>query len=211
VLSWSGDLDEAITQSDMILRDAPDHKEALLVRADALQWQGRFLEAIPIYRNVIARDNDFDARVGLSRSLLALGDRVGAVENLHSLKPANTPQKRELARLTDAVERETRSSIEGRYNYYIDSDHNRLHRYALAGSLWIDNQKYGLDYRHTDAKDRTRDNRAEDFLLKVYSRLTDRFSGGVGLGFTQLDDRHTSNFPAGQFASMPDCSPAAPA
>ena len=197
VLSWSGELNEAITQADAVLRDAPNHKDALLVRADALQWQGRYLAAIPMYRNVLARDDDFDARVGLSRSLLALGDRTGAVENLRQLKPANARQKRDLARLTDAIDRETRPSVEARYNYYTDSDRNRLHRYALFGSLWIDNQKYGLDYRHTDATDRTRDNRAEDVLLKVYSRLTDRFSAGAGVGFTQLADRHTSNFPAG--------------
>ena len=197
VLSWSGELDEAITQSEAVLRDAPDHKDALLVKADALQWQGRYLEAMPIYRKVIARDEDFDARVGLARSLLALGDRTSAVENLRLLKPVNARQKRELARLTDAIDRQTASSLEARYNYYTDSDGNRLRRYALAGSLWGGNQKYGLDYRHTDAKDGTRDNRAEDFLFKVYSRLTDRFSGGVGLGFTQLADRHTSNFPTG--------------
>jgi len=197
VLSWSGALDEAITQSDMVLRDAPDHKDALLVRADALQWQGRYLEAIPIYRKLIARDEDFDARVGLARSQLALGDRTSVVENLRLLKPANARQKRELARLTDAIDRETASSIETRYNHYTDSDGNRLRRYVLTGSLWGGNQKYGLDYRHTDAKDGTRDNRAEDFLFRIYSRLTDRFSGGVGLGFTQLADRHTSNFPTG--------------
>jgi hypothetical protein len=119
------------------------------------------------------------------------------VENLRLLKPANARQKRELARLTEAIDRETASSIETRYNHYTDSDGNRLRRYVLTGSLWGGNQKYGLDYRHTEAKDGTRDNRAEDLLFKVYSRLTDRFSGGVGLGFTQLADRHTSNFPAG--------------
>jgi len=197
VLSWSGELDEAITQADAVLRDAPEHKDALLVRADALQWQGRYLEAMPIYRNLIARDEDFDARVGLVRSQLALGDRTSVVENLRLLKPANARQKRELARLTEAIDRETASSIETRYNHYTDSDGNRLRRYVLTGSLWGGNQKYGLDYRHTEAKDGTRDNRAEDLLFKVYSRLTDRFSGGVGLGFTQLADRHTSNFPAG--------------
>ncbi|MGH7852897.1 MAG: tetratricopeptide repeat protein [Candidatus Binatia bacterium] len=199
VLSWSGELNEAIAQADIVLRDSPDHKEALLVRADALQWQGRYLEAIPIYRNVLARDNDFDARVGLSRSLLAVGDRTGAVENLRSLKPANARQKREVTRLTDAIERETRPALDARYNYYTDSDRNRLHRYSLAGSFWAGNQRYGLDYRHTDAKDRTRDNRGDDFVVSVYSRLTDRFSAGAGLGFTHLANGHTSHFPTGHF------------
>lgn len=197
VLSWSGELSEAIMEADTVLRQAPEHKDALLVRADALQWQGRYLEAIPLYRSVLTREDDFDARVGLSRSLLALGDRVGAIENSRLLKPANARQKREVTRLTDAIERETRPALDARYNYYTDSDRNRLHRYSLAGSFWVGNQRYGVDYRHTDAKDPSRNNRGEDFLVSVYSRLTDRFSAGAGLGFTQLADGGTSNFPTG--------------
>lgn len=197
VLSWSGELNGAIREAEMALRQAPDHKEALLVRADALQWQGRYLDAIPIYRSVVARDGDFDARVGLARSLLAVGDRNGAEENLRLLNPANARQKRDFARLREDLDRETSPWIEARYNYANDSDKNRLHRYLLTGGFWAGNQRYSLDYRHTDARDRTRDNRAEDILFKVYSRLTDRLSGGAGLGFAQLADGHSSNFPAG--------------
>jgi tetratricopeptide (TPR) repeat protein len=197
VLSWSGNLSGAIIEADTVLRDSPEHKDALLVRADALQWQGRYLEAIPVYRSILAREDDFDARVGLARSLLALGDRTGALDNSRQLRPVNARQKRETARLNDVIDRETRPYIDARYNYHTDSDRNRLHRYALSSGFWLGNQKYGLDYRHTDANDRTRDNRAEDVLFRVYSRLTDRFSAGAGLGFTQLADRHTSTFPAG--------------
>ena len=81
VLSWSGELREAIVQADMVLKESPDHKEALVVKADSLQWQGRYVDAIPIYRRIIVRDGDFDARAGLSRSLLAVGNRTEALEN----------------------------------------------------------------------------------------------------------------------------------
>lgn len=197
VLSWSGELSDAIRQADLVLRDAPDHKEALLVKADALQWQGRYSEAIPIYEKIIARDGDFDARVGLARSKLAVGDRTAAVENLEALKPANARQKRELAKLSDAIDLETRPSVETRYNFYQDSDKNRYNRYSLSGNFSAENQRYGLIYRHTDTSDPSRDNRAEDLLFKVYSRLTDTFAAGAGIGFTQLGDGHTSNFPTG--------------
>ena len=197
VLSWSGELSDAIRQADLVLLDAPDHKEALLVKADALQWQGRYSEAIPIYEKIIARDGDFDARVGLARSKLAVGDRTAAVENLEALKPANARQKRELAKLSDAIELETRPSVETRYNFYQDSDKNRYNRYSLSGNFSAENQRYGLSYRHTDVSDPSRDNRAEDLLFKVYSRLTDTFGAGAGIGFTQLGDGHTSTFPTG--------------
>ena len=90
-----------------------------------------------------------------------------------------------------------RPSVETRYSYYQDSDKNRFNRYSLSGNFSLENQKYGLSYRHTDASDPSRDNRAEDLLFKVYSRLTDTIGAGAGIGFTQLGDGHTSNFPTG--------------
>ena len=197
VLAWSGELAEAIIEADTVLRDSPEHKDALLVKADALQWQGRYIEAVPIYRKLAERDGDFDARVGLSRSLLALGARTEAVENLHSLKANNGRQQRELAKLTEAVDQETRPTVDGRYNYYSDSDRNRLDRYSLTSGFWLGDQKLGFNFRHTEAVDRTRSNRAEDLSLKTYGRLSDRISAGLGLGLSVLRDRHTSSFPSG--------------
>jgi tetratricopeptide (TPR) repeat protein len=197
VLSWAGDLGQAIAQADLVLQDHPDHKEALLVKADALQWQGRYIEAIPIYQKLVAREDDFAAGIGLSRSMLALGDRVAALESAGSLKPSTPREEREFAKLTEAIDRETRPSVDARYNYYWDSDRNKLNRYSLDGSFWLGNQKYGLHFRHTDANDPSRANRAEDLLVKVYSRLTDTFGAGAAIGFTHLADRNTSNFPTG--------------
>ncbi len=197
VLSWSGDLSEAIREADRVLADRPDHKDALLVKADSLQWRGRYRDAIPIYEKILAREDDFDARAGLTRCRLALGNRTAALENFKALKPANARQRRELAKLSDALDQEIRPTAEARYNYYHDSDKNRLNRYLFSGNFWVDNQKYGVSYRHTDAHDPSRNDRAEEFLFKVDSRLTDQFSAGGGLGFTQLNAGRTSNFPTG--------------
>lgn len=199
VLSWSGELREAVVQADMVLQEAPEHKDALMVKADALQWQGRYAEAIALYRKIIARDGDFDAQAGLARSLLAVGNRTEALESRNLLKPGNARQQKELAKLTEAIDRETRPTLDGRYNHYHDSDQNNLNRYSLAASFWVANQKYGFDYRRTEAIDPARHNRADDFLLRIYSRLTDVFAAGTGIGFTQLTDHGHSIFPAGHF------------
>ncbi|HWP23130.1 MAG TPA: tetratricopeptide repeat protein [Candidatus Binatia bacterium] len=197
VLSWSGDLREAIAQADKVLQEFPDHKDALLVKADALQWQGRYVEAIPVYRKILARDGDFDARAGLARCLLAVGNRTEALDNKNALKPANARQQKELARLAEAIDRETRPNLDARYYHYHDADKNNLNRYSLATQLWIDNQKYGFDYRRTEAIDPARHNRADDFLFRIYSRLNDVFAAGAGIGFTRLTDKGESSFPAG--------------
>src|SRR5919106_757311 len=96
VLSWSGELSEAITQAEMVLREAPDHKEAQLIKANALQWQGRYGEAIPIYQKLVGTEVDFDARLGIAHSFLALDKRKAAQENVRLLKPGNPRQEREL-------------------------------------------------------------------------------------------------------------------
>ena len=198
VLAWSGALSAAITEADRVVNIAPQHKDALLVKADALQWQGRYAEAIPIYQQVVARDGDFDARAGLARAQLAVGNSVAAADNRDNLKPQNAKQQRELAKVKDAIAEETRPALDSRYNYYYDSDKNRLDRYNLAATYWAGNQKLGLDYRHTDATDPTRHNRAEDLSAKLYSRVTDSIGAGAAIGFSQLADRHTSTFPTGQ-------------
>jgi len=197
VLAWSGDLSAAIAEADRVLTIAPQHKDALLVKADALQWQGRYAEAIPIYQSIVAGDGDFDARAGLARAQLAAGNRIAALENRDRLKPQTPKQQRELAKVKDTIDVETRPTLDGRYNYYRDSDQNRLDRYSLAATYWLGNHKLGLDYRHTDASDPTRANRTEDISAKLYTRVTDSIGAGLALGFSQLADRHTSTFPTG--------------
>jgi hypothetical protein len=196
VLSWQDRFGEAIDEADIVLKEHPNNREAALVKADALQWRGDYPAAIPIYRQ-LATDDNFDARVGLSRSLLATGNRTASVEIMNSLKAGNSRQERELRRLRETVEQETRPSLDARYNYYSDSDDNRLNRYSLSSNLSLGDQKLGMTFRHTDADDKTRDNRAEDLSFRLYSNPTESLMVGGGLGFTQLRDRHTSTFPTG--------------
>ena len=196
VLSWRGELSEAVEEADKVLKDYPNDREASLVKADALQWRGNYSEAIPLYRRLAAEDN-FDARVGLSRSQLATGNRTASVETMNSLKPGNARQERELMKLRESIDQETRPLLDARYNYFSDSDDNRLNRYSLSSNFSIGNQKLGVTYRHTDAENDTRDNRAEDLSFRVYTNPSDQLTLGGGLGLTQLRDGRTSTFPTG--------------
>jgi tetratricopeptide (TPR) repeat protein len=146
VLSWRGELSEAVEEADKVLKDYPNDREASLVKADALQWRGNYSEAIPLYRRLAAEDN-FDARVGLSRSQLATGNRTASVETMNSLKPGNARQERELMKLRESIDQETRPLLDARYNYFSDSDDNRLNRYSLSSNFSIGNQKLGVTYR----------------------------------------------------------------
>ena len=57
VLSWKGKLAEAIEEADKVLKQSPDDLQALIVKADALQWQGRYKAAVPVYREILERNN----------------------------------------------------------------------------------------------------------------------------------------------------------
>lgn len=199
VLSWSGQLAESIEQADEVLKQSPENKEVLLIKADALQWQGHFKKAIPIYEQLIAKNGDFDARIGLSYALLSSGNRTAAEEQSRLLKPANPREERGLKKLVEAIEKATRPTLDLRYNYYSDSDENRLHRYALLYSFWAGNVALDLNFRHTNARDSIRSNRAEDLSIKAYSNVNGTIGIGAGIGFNQLANGNTSNFATGHF------------
>ena len=68
VLSWNGELNQAIDEAEKSWKQAPDNREALQVKATPLQWKGELRQAIPIYQQLVQTQDDFDSRIGLSVS-----------------------------------------------------------------------------------------------------------------------------------------------
>lgn len=196
-LSWSKRLDEAIKEADKVLKESPENKDALLVKANALNWKGDYKTAIPIYKKLLEKEEDFDARLGLTYALLSSGNKKGAQECSRFLQPKYAYQERELKKLNEAMAREKMPNFDIRYSYYKDSDDNRLNRYSLSCGFWLDNWKLDLNYRHTDAQDDTRDKRAEDLSFKVYSKVTESIGIGGGLGLSQVGNGESTNFLTG--------------
>ncbi len=197
ILSWSGRLNEAIEEADRVLKESPRDKGALLVKANALNWKGDSKDAIPIYERLLEEGEDFDARIGLTYAYLYSGNIKGARESSRLLKPEYPYQEREFKKLVDAMNRTTRPNSDIRYSFYRDSDDNRLNRYFFFYSLWLGNSKLDLNYRHTDARDKSRDNRAEDISLKTYSKVSESLGMGLGLGLNQVGNSKTTNFLTG--------------
>lgn len=197
VLSWYGGLDEAIGEAEKVLKESPENKDALIVKANALNWKGNYKTAIPIYKKLLEKEEDFDARLGLTYALLSSGNKKGAQECIRFLQPKYAYQERELNKLNEAMAREKKPNFDIRYSYYKDSDDNRLNRYSLGYGFWLDNWKLDLNYRRTDAQDDTRDKKAEDLSFKVYSKVTESIGIGGGLGLSQVGAGNTTNFLTG--------------
>ncbi len=165
-LAWAGRNEEALREVDTILAKQPGDPEALLVRAHVLRWGGSPEEAIPIYREVLDRGENFEARIGLAHALLAVGRIPEARESRSRLVPGSPYQEKELQELDAALRRVDRFRSGAGLTYYRDTDENRVSRYRLfAGRRWGGRWDAEASYRHTDAKDPFRDNRAEEAAL----------------------------------------------
>ena len=191
VLSWSGRLNEAEEEADKVLRESPDNKDALLVKADALNWGGNFETAMPIYKNILDKGEDFDARVGLTYALLSSGDTKGAKESYRLLRPKYPHHEKELKKLNAAFKKR---HFKIRYNYYNDTDDNRYNEYWIYYGFLAGNWNVKLNYRYTDAWDDTRDNDAHELFFNTYSKLTESIGAGVGMGVARTGDQERSDY-----------------
>ena len=196
-LSWSGELDKAIEEADKVLKESPENKDALLIKANVLSWKRNLRAAIPLYKKILEKEEDFDARLGFTYALLWGGKRKEARSNVQLLHPQYPYQENELQKLRDAINNATQPNVEIRYSYFKDSDDNRLNRYSLGYGFWADNWKVDLKYRHTEADDDIRDEKSEELSLNAYSRFTEYFGIGGGIGVNNSGRGDSSTFPTG--------------
>lgn len=196
-LSWIGRTDEAVAEADRVLAASPDDTEALLAKANALRYKGDNEKAIPLYRKVLTKEDNFQARIGLAYIDLSRGDFSAARKGSRQLRPQYPYQEKERKELDAAIAKATRPAVSPKYSYYRDTDENRVNRYSVSAGRSAKNWKFELGYRHTDARDLTRHTKADDISLSAYSRVSRRFGIGAGIGGTRLDDGDTRNFPVG--------------
>lgn len=203
-LSWTGRTDEAISEADRILRESPGDPDALLVKANALRWRNEPHAALPIYRTLLERGENFDARLGMTYTYLSLGDMNRAKEGVQLLRPAAPYQEKEQKTLAEAVDRASTPTLEFRYSDYEDADENRVHRYSVGSGFWAQNWKFDLGFRHLDARDPFREARDDELSVRVYTKVAPRLGMGAGAGVRQLSDGDTSNRFVGQIRADAD-------
>jgi tetratricopeptide (TPR) repeat protein len=196
-LSWNGDLDGSIEEAERVLSADPENRDALLVKANTLKWQGKVGQSLPIYDKLLQGEEDFDARQGLAYALLAAGDRKGARQSASLLQPRYPYQEKELKQLRDELMRIARPHLDPWYSYYSDTDHNQLNRYGLHYGQAAGNLDLDFDFRHTDARDATRHNWAQDFTARAYSKITGFLGLGGGVGLTSVHNSGTNYFVTG--------------
>ena len=196
ILSWAGELERALNEIETVLAPDPANTEALLVKAAVMRWKGEAAGAVGVYRNILSRKDDFDARVGLTYALLAAGDKSEAVKSRALVKASGAYQEKELASLDRALGAATKPSVDSRYSYYNDTDFNQVRRFSLIYGFWAGDVKADTRYVRVDAHDRFRDNYADSlFASGSYKYRGGRSLGlGAGVGLHRLGNRDSSGF-----------------
>ncbi len=110
-----------------------------------------------------------------------------------------SPSRATIHASEEAVSEDTcprqRPEADTRYNYYMDSDDNYLHRVQVRiGSHPFCATKVELSYRHTDARDSGPRSRAEDASLGASVRLRESVTVGGAVGFNQVNDGSSTEF-----------------
>jgi tetratricopeptide (TPR) repeat protein len=194
IYSWDGQLTRAVNAADELLALAPNDTEALLVKANALEWDDRFDRAIPLYQRIIDRDGEFDARLGLASSLLYSGDRTAAQRQLKTLTASNSRQKRQLQKVSDALDRETRPNVEVGYNFYSDSDSNHYRRYSARYGVGVGNHDFEVNIGRTNIEEGVR---SDDVSFQADFNASSALGLAAGIGLTRLHDVTSAQFPTG--------------
>ncbi len=125
LLSANEDYDAAIKEVDDVLARDRGNKFALLAKANFLRTQQKYAESADIYRKILESGEDFDARIGLTYSLLAMGEKTRARDSFASLKPEDDDQREQMEGLKNHLESVTHPAVDLYSDTFTDSDNNR--------------------------------------------------------------------------------------
>lgn len=191
ILSWGGKFSEAIRETDIVLKESPGNEEALVIKANALRWRGDTVKAMPIYKSVLSKGEDFDSRLGLAYSYLHIDHLASTEYHKEHLKPLYQYQQGEMDTFNEEFFRMSRLNIDPGYSFYRDSDNNEVQRYRNGINFWTGNWRNRIQYAYIDAKDDYgRATYAHNISFNSKSRISDIFSveGGIGLYMTGRND-----------------------
>lgn len=174
----------AFAELDNILRHDGRNRYALLIKADALRRQKLFSESIPVYLSILQQANDFDARLGLVYSLLAVGAKAEAKKHFKLIEAEDEGRQEQLDELAKALNSSTRPRLDLLLNHYEDSDENRSLEHGVLVRVVAGNIDWVADIRNKTAISDAEETRAtaDTYALSAAANVTDdlRVTGKYG-------------------------------
>jgi tetratricopeptide (TPR) repeat protein len=192
------DWEQAIVESEKILVADDLNLQALLIKADCLSKQKKYSEAIQVYHLILENENDFEARVGLTYSLMAIGQNAEAQKNILLVNDEEKWQEQELEELSHEFNSVTQPIIELINNNYSDSDNNATSEYGFSVKSDIKDWALTSGYLYKSASGNLNNDSAESFYASAARNINDHMRLTGTLGLSVLSRPSSTILPTGQ-------------
>ena len=136
---------------DAMLKQDSRNKYALLTKADGLRQQKQFRDSLAFYRRILQQGNDFDARLGLIYSLLAVGAKADAKQEFKLLSTEDGAQEEQYYELSNELDASTRPTVDLLLNHYDDSDKNKSAEHGATIKVVVGNLDWIAEVRDKTA------------------------------------------------------------
>lgn len=196
-LSWRGLLVEAGLQADRVLSQDPGNRTARQVKANAASWRGDSRTSQPLYRELLAEQDDFETRLNYTQDLLATGRVVEARASRARLTADTDKQRTQLANLDARIARHRPPRLLAGITRYTDSDDNRRREYKLGGGISAGNLEFSAEFEQLDARDRLGSIDARRARLAAVWPATDGLKLRAAVGAATVDDGATDDYAIG--------------
>ncbi len=150
-LSWNGRLLEAEAVAENILTLSPDHREARLIQANAANWRGDYFTALPIYRELLLEEEEFEVRLNYTYALLATGDYHEAKISRWWLYAASQLKKNSLFEVNQALFDQARQSVSWKTEYLAEQGGSQRLDHGLSFNFPFNLSGMSLKLRHQRA------------------------------------------------------------
>ena len=141
----------SLAEVDAVLKQDSRNKYALLTKANSLRQQKQFRDSLSLYRRILQQGNDFDARLGLIYSLLAVGAKSEARQEFKLMHTEDDAQEEQYYELANVLDTSTRPTVDLVLNHYKDTDKNRSVEHGVLIRAVLGNLDWVADYREKAA------------------------------------------------------------
>jgi len=185
----TGEYDAALDEADEILHRDEKNTGALLIKGSTLRRRKAFGEAIKAYRAILAKKDDFDARLSLIYCLLATGQKQEAEKQYKLLHPQYQWQQSDYDELTRNINVNVRPVVNYGYTQFSDSDnYTGVERDINArANFW--NWDISLSARHRTTTGDGLVGIADTGILYLGKTISENIRFLAGLGETNISSK----------------------
>jgi len=191
----SGEYDAAFNDVNEILQRDEKNTGALLIKGGELRRRKAFGDAIAAYRAILAKKDDFDARLGIVYCLLAVGKKQEAIKHYKLLHAEDEWQQYDLNELTRNIDINVRPVVEYMSTNFSDSDNYSGTEQDFTGRVNWSDWDISISARHRTTSGDNIVANADTGILFLGTNISENWSFLLGLGLTNLVQPPGSSVP----------------